>query len=140
MFSETIARFLIYNLGQAAYFGFVVVLLFVAPLLLVWLVTAPLIHESERGSRYGLLLVSPWGSGQPLRALRAIHRALSESAWCSSPPRWRQNSLGRGVLHSRYTCGALAALGMVRIPIPAKAADEPSFAPFKLTTAESTLY
>ena len=65
MFSETISRFLIDYIGQAAYFGFVVVLLFAAPLMLIWLVIAPLIHERERGSRYGLVAgfaVAIWAS------------------------------------------------------------------------------
>ncbi len=65
MFSETISRFLIYHIGQAAYFGFVVVLLFAAPLMLIWLVNAPLIHDRECGSRYGLgagFAVAIWAS------------------------------------------------------------------------------
>lgn len=65
MFSETISQFLIDHIGQAAYFGFVVVLLFAAPLILIWLVIAPLIHERKRGSGYGLVAgfaVAIWAS------------------------------------------------------------------------------
>lgn len=45
MFSETISRILIHQVGQTAYFGFVAVLLFVIPLVLIWLVIEPLIRE-----------------------------------------------------------------------------------------------
>lgn len=65
MLSETISRFLSNHIGQSAYFGFVVALLFGAPFVLVWLVFAPLIRNKEVGSRYGLvagLTVAIWAS------------------------------------------------------------------------------
>ena len=65
MFSETISRFLIDYIGQPAYFGFVVALLFAAPVILIWLVIAPLIHERESGCRYSLVAgfaVAIWAS------------------------------------------------------------------------------
>jgi hypothetical protein len=64
MFSETISRFLT-HLGEAAYFGLVAVLLLAVPIVLVWLVAAPLIRERDCGSRYGLvagLAVASWAS------------------------------------------------------------------------------
>ena len=65
MFSESVSQFLINHTGQAAYFGLVAALLLVAPIVLVWLVSAPLIRERECGSRYGLvagLAVAIWES------------------------------------------------------------------------------
>ena len=65
MFTETISRFLIDYIGWAVYFGFVVVLLFAVPLMLIWLVIEPLLYERERASRYGLvagLAVAIWAS------------------------------------------------------------------------------
>ena len=65
MFSETISRFLIHHVGHAAYFGLVAVLLLAAPIVLVWLVIAPLMHERECGPRYGLVAgfaVAIWAS------------------------------------------------------------------------------
>jgi hypothetical protein len=65
VFTETITRFLIHHIGQAAYFGFVGALLLAAPLALFWMAVTPLINGRTRGARYGLavgIAVAIWAS------------------------------------------------------------------------------
>ena len=65
MFSETVARLLIHNLGKGVYFGFVAALFLAVPLVLIWLVIAPLVRERECGAGYGLVVgfaVAIWAS------------------------------------------------------------------------------